>query len=193
MQTPDSASRRIRPPLGKDRADGRSRCRCTHARSADRNRKQSPGPRASLTPRLHCVCTSARQAVLEVAHARHHLLAVAQAPEVLTRGDRSHGRQAVPLPPDSQSRTRRAADDPLTRSWPRRELIRDYLSRADLPAGREGAQRLCCSAVIVRCDHAGVVEEMRAGVAAVAGDVGVEIRAQLELSAQEGSEVGLDC
>ena len=37
---------------------------------------------------------------------------------------------------------------------------------------------------------AGVVEEVRAGVGAVAGDVGVEVRPELEVGAEERPEAG---
>jgi hypothetical protein len=82
------------------------------------------GPKAIVrTPSVLDPATAPRLHICEASCSRHRsmpdtdLLAVAQAPEVLTRADRSHGRQAVPLASDRRvehvEAHRRAADEEL--------------------------------------------------------------------------------
>ena len=111
---------RLRPPCIRRVRDREGRALCHHsdrARSAGRDRKQSSGQRAldpATTPRLAiCQASCSRRRSMPDTD----LLAVAQAPEVLTRADRSHGRQAVPLASDRRvehvEAHRRPADEEL--------------------------------------------------------------------------------
>src|ERR1700733_15746022 len=55
----------------------------------------------------------------------------------------------------------------------------------------EAEQASGASAVHTGGDDASVVEEVRAGVGAVAGDVGVEVRSELQVGAQERLKAGV--